>query len=283
MNKHLLKFCIKIGRKISDNKITQPLAPIIANFYLNNFVDKNKIFEFQGFKIKRGRTTIAAILEGTTDMNIVNLMENKIKLGMNVVDLGSNLGLLTLKMSKLVGPTGHVYSFEPDPQLFQILNENIKLNQLENVSTFQFAVSNKSGKAVFSQNFKADGDGRLESKSMLKNTIDVDIIKLDDFCEKNTFNIDFIKMDVQGSELKVFEGMKQLISYNKHLQIITEFSTSHMIDVGSVPQDFITLIEQLGFIIKVISEGEIDSWKTFDKYKNFFKTKGEIDLYCYKT
>ncbi len=217
MNKYLLKFFVKLGRKLYGNGIAHSLAPKIADFYINNFLNKNKIFEFQGFKIKKGRTTRVAILEGTTDPSIENLMKNKIKPGMNVIDIGANIGLMTHMASKLVGSTGHVYSFEPDPELFQILNENIKLNQLENVTAFQIAVSNTCGKAVFSQNYEADGDGRLESKSMLKNTIRVDVITLDDFCEKNTFDIDFIKMDVQGSEPKVFEGMKHLISHNKHI------------------------------------------------------------------
>ena len=171
MNKYLLKFFMKIGRNLFKNEITRPLSYALADFYIGRTLGENGIFEFQGFKVKKGRTTRIAILEGTSEPFTIFLMKNKVKPAMNVIDIGANIGLFTLILAKLVGKSGHVYSFEPDPQLFQILNENVKLNQLENVSTFQLAVSNKIGKAKFSQNFSQDGDGRLESNSMLKNII----------------------------------------------------------------------------------------------------------------
>jgi len=71
---------------------------------------------------------------------------------MNVFDLGANFGWFTLVLSKTVGSSGRVYSFEADPSLVNILKENVKLNNFSNISILSFAVSNKNCVSKFSLN-----------------------------------------------------------------------------------------------------------------------------------
>lgn len=278
----IFKFLMRIGGKFIISSSLSPLTYRIADFFVKRVLGTDGIFEINGLKMKKGRTTRYAILTGELESSTTNLIKNEVKDGMNVFDLGANIGLFTVLFSKLVGDSGHVYAFEPDPYLFNILKDNVELNKLQNVSVFPLAVSNKSGIAKFSLNSAQDGDNRLESTAMTENTINVETITLDEFCDKNNLRVDYIKMDVQGSEPKVFEGMKKLLSSNPKLKIITEFYPSAIIDLGSSPERFIDSLEQSGFIIKEISEGMVDQLRPINKEKLLKMKNAWPNLYCYK-
>ena len=63
------------------------------------------------------------------------------------IDIGSNLGIATIIMAKL-NPQSTIYSFEPFKKAYDMLVNNIKLNSLTNVKTFNLAVSNKTNKSL---------------------------------------------------------------------------------------------------------------------------------------
>ena len=49
------------------------------------------------------------------------LIKDNLREGEVFIDLGANIGYFTLIASKIVGPKGHVYAFEPNPVIFSIL------------------------------------------------------------------------------------------------------------------------------------------------------------------
>jgi len=278
----VFQFLIKKGGKFILSPSLSPITYKIADFLIKIMLEKDGIFEIDGFKVKRGRTTRFAILTGEFEPITINLIKNEIKKGMRVFDLGANIGLFTLHFSKLVGNEGHVYAFEPDPELFKILQTNVKINELSNVSVLPLAVSNKSGIANFSLNPTQDGDNRLDSTSRTENIIRVNTITLDGFCEKNNVKADFIKMDVQGSEPKVFQGMKKLIAENPNLKIITEFYPEAIIDLGLSPKNFLEMLENAGFNIKQITDDANQSLRTINKIQLLQMKNEWPNLYCYK-
>lgn len=278
----VFKFLMSVGGNFFRSPYLAPLSYRFADFFVKRFLGTDEVFEIGGFKMKKGRTSRLSILTGEIEPATTDLINNEVKVGMNVFDLGANIGWFTLLFSKLVGDSGHVYSFEPDPQLFKTLQENVELNMLHNVSIFPFAVSNKSGISKFSLNTMQDGDNRLESTTMKKNAIDIQTITLDEFCDKNSLRLDFIKMDIQGSEPKVFEGMKKLVASNPKIKIITEFYPLAIIDVGSSPEDFLNSLEQSGFRIKEIGEGKFVQLKPIKKEKLVKMKNKWPNLYCYK-
>lgn len=277
------KFLIRIGGGFFTSSLVSPMTYGVADFFVKRLLGNDEIFEIQGFKMKKGRTSRAIILTGDFEPSTTDLMKRLVKEGMHVFDLGANIGWFTLLLSKLVGDVGHVYAFEPDPYLFGILKENMELNNLHNVSAYPLAVSNKSGKAKLSLNLTQDGDNRIESSMMTENTIEIETITLDEFCDENKVKMDFIKMDVQGSEPKVFEGMKKSISSNPKIKIITEFYPSAITDVGSSPQDFVNSLEESGFILKEITEDISSHLKPVSKEKLIKMKNKSPNLYCYKS
>ena len=117
---------------------------------------------------------------------------------------------------------------------------------------------------------------------MTGNTIDVQTTTIDEFCEEHKVMIDFIKIDIQGSEAKVFEGMKKSVELNSNLQIITEFYPNAIIDVGSSPENFLNALEQSHFVIKEIEERKSVQLKTLNKQKLIKKKNESTQLYCFR-
>jgi len=66
-----------------------------------------------------------------------------------VVDVGANIGYYSLLFSRCVGTDGHVYSFEPVPQLASALRKNADLNQFEQITLSNLALSDHNGEARF--------------------------------------------------------------------------------------------------------------------------------------
>lgn len=61
--------------------------------------------------------------------------------GDTVLDIGANIGVYSRMLSRCVGPAGRVYAFEPIPQTFDFLSNNIRKLGLTNVETLDFAAS----------------------------------------------------------------------------------------------------------------------------------------------
>jgi len=276
----LSKFAMKLGgRKILRTMGIDETK--LADKFVKSVTPSNGIIEVNGLKIKASKTARMTILTGENEPSTTSLIKKELKPGMRVLDLGANFGWFTLISSKIVGESGHVYAFEPDPSLMESLKTNVKLNKMNNVSFVPLAVSNKSGTGKLSLNPTYPTRNRLDSKIPLENTVDVNTISIDDFCEKNHVIVDFIKMDVEGSEVKALEGMKKTILASPKIKIVSEFNPGAISGVGSSPEDFINFLEQHGFTIKKIDENKKEILKTIKKEE--FTKSDVCNLYCFKS
>jgi len=252
----------------------------VADYVVRKVIDSDLTYEVQGFKLKKGRTTRLAILTGEVDPSITKIIKNIVKPGMSVFDLGANFGWFTLVLSKLVGESGHVYYFEADTTLVKTINENVKRNNLTNVSVFPWAISNKSETAMFYLNDSYDTRSQLDSIKIKGKSIEVNTISVDEFCQKQNVKPDFIKMDIEGSEPKAFEGMENIVTENSDLIIITEFNQGAIKDVASSVEDFIKIIKKLNLSIKLIDENNPGKLIPID-FKKLFETK-VCNLFCHR-
>ena len=67
----------------------------------------------------------------------LSIMSNFIEKGDFVFDVGANIGAFTIPFAKKVGENGKVFTFEPQPNVHNLLKNNVKLNNLDNVELFQ--------------------------------------------------------------------------------------------------------------------------------------------------
>jgi FkbM family methyltransferase len=133
------------------------------------------------------------------------------------LDVGANCGLFTVVAARCVGPTGHVFAFEPSPRESRFLRRNIDANRLTNVSVVERAVGDVSGvrKLAISR------DGGLNSfavtshpEQRVEEWIDVSVTTLDEFVQGQGIEsgrIALIKIDVEGAEHLVLAGARELL------------------------------------------------------------------------
>jgi FkbM family methyltransferase len=124
-----------------------------------------------------------------------------------VLDIGANIGQETLMYAKVAN---QVVSFEPIPNIFQVLSQNITQNSLTNVTAYQKAVYNAPGVAKMNSPKGNEGASHLTQKQDGKNQFEVELIVIDDLILPEG-RVDFVKIDVEGFEMKVLEGMRGTI------------------------------------------------------------------------
>lgn len=152
------------------------------------------------------------------------------------VDIGAHLGYFSLFASKII-PDGQIFSFELDQINFNLLKKNIELNDCKNVEIYNNAVTDKPGKIEY----KRDSDQPMPNIDMLGSTsinsngriISVDSVVLDDFFKNRVVKPNIVKIDVEGAEMNVLKGMKNLITNYKpmlfleiHPDILPKFDSS---------------------------------------------------------
>jgi FkbM family methyltransferase len=133
-------------------------------------------------------------------------------------------------MSQSTGKKGKVVGIEGFPNNFKILNNNLKLNNLKNVSIYNYFLSNKKSKTQI--RFAKNSDNPYEGissflnnkKEITKKNYDyVNVIKLSDFLKKIKFKPDNIFMDVEGFEVDIIEDiLSNYISTSKKPTILFE-------------------------------------------------------------
>ena len=151
-----------------------------------------------------------------------------------IYDIGANIGNHSVFFAANTQKNAHVYSFEPVPDNFSLLQKNISDNALqEKVSLYQFALGEESGFA----NMQFESEGNMGTTS-ISDTGDIDVeVKILD--SLNLPKPDFVKIDVEGSELSVLRGMQQLLKESEPiLWIEVDLSTA---------KDTLAFLEDLGY------------------------------------
>lgn len=164
------------------------------------------------------------------------------KKGDIVFDLGSYVGCFTIIASKLVGSKGKVISFEPDSVSYRKLLANIKLNKLTNVIAINKGIFDSDSKKKFYARTSRGSSFIFENE--YQKTIDIDVSKLDTISKELNLIPNFIKMDVEGSELHVLKGAKELLNNNK---INLAIATYHIIDGKTTDKDCETFLKKLNY------------------------------------
>ena len=142
---------------------------------------------------------------GIREIIFMNLLHKEINEGDVCIDLGSNIGYTTLFMCEKVGGSGQVYAIEPDPYNVDLLTKNIEKNNFKNVcEIFPIAVTDYKGKINFWQSDKSNLSSVQKTKHS-NNSIEVACESLSSFLEDRKYP-NFIKMDMEGHEVKGFEG-----------------------------------------------------------------------------
>lgn len=130
-------------------------------------------------------------------------------------DIGSWIGPTVIYAS---GMCKHVYAFEPDKIAYPFLLQNIELNKLVNVTTFNLAISNIDGNVKMASHGGNLGDSMSSMINIqnIKKSMSVPSKKWQTWlAENNPGKIDFMKMDIEGGEVELIPSMLEYLKTEK--------------------------------------------------------------------
>jgi len=175
--------------------------------------------------------------------------------GAIAVDVGANIGILTLAMCDAVIPNGHVHAFEPDPSNFALLRTNVEANKLSAVTMLhQVALTDALGSVTL----RRPNDGSFTHVSSAGDSstttgIEVKACTLDSYLPIFS-RLDLIKIDVEGHEPAVLRGAEETIRRFRPVMVI-ECAAAHLRREGATPRQIVETAERLGYSVFTASSG----------------------------
>jgi len=215
---------------------------------------------------------------------MVETFKRFLKPGMNVVDVGANIGFFTMLSSRLIGEKGRVFAFEPNPINFDFFKQNMKDNSITNVELIEAAVSDTNGSLklyLYPHCRSGCASGRIFPGPRNIKGIDAKTLTIDSFFSGKDMMIDFMKIDVEGAEEKVLLGMMEFIKRNRNLSVVAEFCPDLITEAKSSPENFFAFFQGSGFKMYEISrEGFVPipqySYRALRRGINMLCTKQDV-------
>lgn len=165
------------------------------------------------------------------------------------VDVGANFGWYTLLFSQFAGAQGHVVALEPDASNHQLLIHNQTRNNVNNVTTLQFAAGRNSASLILGKAPETNpGMHSLVDLPHIKKEADGQVVhvkKLDDLLAPFPGIIELLKIDIEGYEVAAFEGASETLKRCK--MILVEYSPAFIKAAGDSKQRFFDALIDAGF------------------------------------
>ena len=265
----ILKVAFKIFRRII-NKLSGRLR------YQYLFEDLYSI-SMKGMNIGGGGGT-----SSSGEINTIKYIKSKLTKPNSVFfDVGANIGSYTQLLLQHLDNDSRIFSFEPSIRTFDKLKSNISSS---NVSLFNFGFGESNSKVTLYSNKERSGLASVYNRRLDHFGIDmsikeeIELWSLDSFCKENNIEvIKFLKIDVEGHEISVLKGAKELIKQGKIHFIQFEFGGCN-IDSRTYFQDFYYLLKPNYLLYRIVKDGifKIENYK--EMYEAFTTTNYLAEL-----
>lgn len=186
-----------LGRKVRPRRIVRGLA--------------------SGYKICVSPAENLSYLLGTHEPHLQKIIRECVQAGDTVLDVGANIGYVSLLLARQVGPRGRVVAFEPVPQNIACFRRNLEVNRLEHVWLLECAASDKRGEAVMriAEN-PATASLMWHRNDPSAKEFTIQTVAIDELVEAGELGYpSFIKIDVEGAEGPALQGMRRTLSAAK--------------------------------------------------------------------
>lgn len=181
------------------------------------------------------------------------------------IDVGANVGAITLKLAFAAGPAGKIFAVEPHPDMVERLRANVELNGLSNVTIMPFALSDTPGTASLyaaESNFFHQGRSSLRSSSGLTNEITIEKITGEMLEERITSRpVRFLKIDVEGHDLIVLKELAGMIESDRP-HLIFEYSKKRWLEHNSRIEEAVELLSSLRYRLYYIKHDMVFPFHT---------------------
>ena len=222
---------------------------------------RRKIYVRMGDEVGR-----QIFLTGGCDPAISCLILRFLKPGMVFFDVGANIGQFTILAADRLNNDGIVFSFEPSPREFAMLESTVSLNRLSNVKLYSSAVGSTNSREklkVFSGKYGAFNTLGAPSHSKVQNEsyseVEVECVTLDSIVKQARLDhVDLMKIDVEGGEVDVLRGASSLMQMEESPVVICEVGDETLAGYGETGKSLRGIFSEFAYdLYEVDSTGSL--------------------------
>ena len=186
-------------------------------------------------------------LHGIREKESTEIFKEELEKSMTVIDIGSNIGYYTFIAAEKVGESGKIKALEPNPDNFNRLMKNIKLNGYDNIECINKAAGPCKKTATITQSYAPNRNRILEKG---EDGFSIDVEPVDSLAAD--IDPDMIRMDVEGYEVEILKGIENILE-TESLKLFLELHPEKMerLYSGSIDEVWEKLSEK-DFIIKYL-------------------------------
>jgi FkbM family methyltransferase len=239
--------------RLLDSPLTRSLKKLEQRLKLSSFValPESGVITCHGFELRYRRQDegiVGDILRtGDYEPETRRAVESLLEHGMTFVDAGAHIGYYTMLAAKLVGPEGHVFSFEPAPGTRKLLCDNVERNGFVPRTTIEsFAIADCRKTLTFNIDEQSSVSSRVVGSS--ETGAQLEATSLDEYFRNRAWPpVHLVKMDIEGAELAGLRGMRELVAQNATIAVIFEIHAQNLHDQSVTVPDLFGELQQMGF------------------------------------
>ncbi len=190
------------------------------------------------------------LMNGEFESSELLFVQEFLRPGMTVLDIGAHHGLYTLLAAKKVGASGRVIAFEPSPRERGRLSKNVQFNRMTNVQIEACALGATTSRVeLYLADYGNDWCNSLKPPvEGAPKTVVVDVCSLDDVIARLALKeIDFLKLDIEGGKLAALKGAAALLASSKRPVILIEVQDLRTEPWGHKALDVVRYLEQANY------------------------------------
>ena len=220
-------------------KLRSRLARVALERYEAFFADKHRAYEVDGgvlyINVRESPMMKARVL-GHYEPDKRAGLKQVLREGDTFFDVGANKGDFTVLGARLVGPSGSVFAFEPEPENARWLRRSVTRNRFSHVRVSERAVADKRGTSTLFLGRKSGWHTLLEGQPRRDaGTLEVELETLDHFAlDHGIDEVQAIKIDVEGAELRVLAGAEKLLEASPDVTLLIDLHPKLGVDVIEV-------------------------------------------------
>ena len=190
--------------------------------------------------------------------------------GMRVMEIGANTGVTVLAIAKVIGADGHLYAFEPVREYYMTLMANLSRNDVTNVSAYNLAVSNHTGRIAF---YKRERGGSSIVPATGSDMLWVEATTITEFLTVEEIStIDLLNLDCEGSELLVLQGAQMTLQTHAP-HIFCELHHTYLRELGQSAAHVIGYLTNLGYSVRLLRVDDLEADVRLDTCSHVYATK----------
>lgn len=213
----ILSTAIDLARRTSASQLLYPVSSLARKAALGLIGHRPVDYDYHGLTVRflpRGNTAEkrALLNPGHFDVQEFAFLADFLPMGGVFLDVGANAGLYGLFAATVLGPTGRVLAFEPNPEVLRRLRTNIALNaknlgvSAAPVDVVAKAVTDHNGPIHFAVPGRNLGEGQIVEGGNGEGVMTLEGVRLDDCLKDEGIGaIDAMKIDIEGHELKALQ------------------------------------------------------------------------------